>query len=620
MPWTNSQLLDHYLNGNPNAADIKYIVRLLRIDLQQEPEYSRTILNSLLSRVDDSGSAFDQVIHFLNDPFLNTLGAKNFSAAVNHLARWGADAARCGALFDTICRALELGLVPGDEIHRIVTKLHGAGLEEAGKEQRHTDILISFYRRMWDAIGRCTIFSHTDLDSHLVHTWLEVLSAVVPNCVDAVCLGRDIILATRCSAPDLNLWTAPFITKWLDLFRQDLLKHGSIVGDDANFVHVILDRLDPDAASACLIRVTEILTSSAEYLPNRKVLLSIWQMCIRRLPNIKSMALSRVWTEVWECSGARVGSASVETRLSIPHRVVLRLWMIIEFCHAERHAQAGLSRAIISYLLYNLARIGSMTDRGADLFIANFLLSMSKELNLPGNGLLPTVVGQSQPSSKRPVTDLTFGVMALIEADKVTPQDVLRSKLFFDATRSRLYSFFEKMVRAIDITSPSFVEEQLQVSQKGTMQDNWVFFRLIQLHSPLKISLSRAWKPAPRASDMTLVRYRPPGTPAFPDPHAALELVHSVALGIAANNNISDRAAFRLVHLLYRYLVTYYAPIRPTLVRALYHTGITRPWRSKGHTSKAKYTYVLNILRKYETPEVVEAFMDPYKTRRRRTR
>ena len=635
---TCSLILKEHLKTSWKMSDIKYIVRQLRIDLQQEPEYSRIILDHFIWHSKRSDIMLAEVGHFLDDPILNPQSANNFSKAMGYLIFSRATSAGLfDVVFNAICRALELGLIPREEILRVITRVPEAYKllkRKYGDKKFLADMLMSFYERMWDAIGRCTVFSYKDLDSDLVNTWLEILAVEIPPCLERrVRLARKIIISTRCLGTDLIPSTPIFIAQWLNLRSNGLERN--VLGDGTGFIDGLLDRLDPDAASRCIIRVTEILASSTEYLQNRKRLLSIWQSYLRTLQDTQSMALSYVWTEEWESLISGIVRGPAEARLSTPLQAVLRLWIIVEFRHAEspyiRWDRDG-KKQITSYCLYNLTHIyGTIVDRGADTFLANVLLDMIRQVDLPSNGTLPTVVGITGESpeehsikserprnldaimkvKRRPVTDLTFATLSLIESGRVTPDTILGNELLSNVTRWHMYMILERAIRTVDITHPSYMKYQLELGRNGNALDASTFLRLIRHHKALKIALARAWGPLPLASDMALIRYHPPWLSALPNPHAAVDFIHSMAVAFAGNANLENGTAFHLVQLLYKYLLQHNAPIKPTIVRALYYAGFARS-RATGR----KYKYILDVLRKHETPEVVKKLMDPYNSQR----
>ncbi|THC92477.1 hypothetical protein EYZ11_008068 [Aspergillus tanneri] len=162
------------------------------------------------------------------------------------------------------------------------------------------------------------------------------------------------------------------------------------------------------------------------------------------------------------------------------------------------------------------------------------------------------------------------------------------------------------MVRQIDITSPSFIDHMVDIARNGDSKRVWTLIRLIRCHTPLKIALSKAWHGIPEPSKRALVRYYPEARSAdCPDPHAALEMIHSLAISLSCSKNLSPRRAYSLIHWLYVFLLKHGAPVKPVIVRAMYHAGVIR-YRQEGlHVSRTQYTYIMDCVKKAEDPQLV---------------
>lgn len=597
------RFLRKYLKTHWKVSDIKDVVRQLRIDLQQEPEYSRMIFDGLLSHAGRTEASVEEALLFLSDPFLNTRGAGNYLAVAEHLTREETSPGGRQAFLGGINQALELGLIPCEEIYLIVKTLPGLKAEEKGITKPDRKSLLQCYRGMWDSIGRCTVFSHKDLDKHLVDAWLGELAKLSHQ--DFFLLARDIILAAHGPDSDETTWTSMFINGWLKLsvdFCPDV---------DLDFVNSLLAHFNPDVASQCIIHVTESLVCFTSDDQQNKLPLERWQDCLGRLPNISSIAQSRVWVDAeWlKALDANDGLDGTEAKLSASDRVLVRLW-ILRIFSSSLPGDPPWKRAT-DFPVFNLFEIHrTMYRKDTDGDFMTGLMKGIHDLNVPSNGLLTMAV---DVVTRKYMSDKARTILHELESSDTSLADIFADVNAFNSTKAHLYTAFDRMIRGIDVTSPTFISHCLDLAAAGDSISLWTIIRIIRCHSPLKIALCRSWLPIAHASDMTLERYRPnPRTSEYPDPHAALEFINLLAIALSRAKNISPRRSYALVFWLYRFLMWHSAPIKPSFVRAIYHAGVTRYEREGRKVTRDRYNFILDLVDRFETPEVVKAFRNPY--------
>lgn len=570
--------LQDALRGRYTVSEIRDAVLQLGVDPQRDPAASRLIFEHLLSH-----SSEEEIVIFLNDISLNIPGAGNYLSAVKDLDLRDTGLTEPLLLWDTVVRALELGLIPADELAAIVKTLPN----QVG-ENNNTGVLVALYQEMWDAIGQCDVYGHKDLDEVIADAWLE--SLMDRNYPDALLLATDIFVATHKRNPSLGSWIPLLITQRLETSTNNA---------DIKFVSNLLGQFARDVRLQHILEVTEFLVSS-----KKRHVLEKWQDCLSALQNARKILSSQVWTDI-RTTAEHTGSM----QFTAHHQIILRLWVLRSLSGSLRDRPSWKSGPRpTDYVAYNLLEIYEATRQGIDT--EGFMASLRKgihDLGLPFNGLLMLV--RDLKSGKK-MTKATRGSLQKLESSNVPLADIFADLEAYNAAKPHMFSALEKTVRQIDVTDPSFIEHMLHIIRNGDSRSAWTLIRLLRCHTSLKISLSKSWQQIPEPSEMALVRYyaQPRGADC-PDPHAALEMVHSLATSISCARNLSPCRAYSLVHWLYVYLVKHSAPVKPVIARAIYHAGIVRYRREGVRVSRAQYDYIMDFVKKYEDPEMVEALV-----------
>lgn len=580
---TRDQFFGEQLREYQTASALKDAIRELDIDLRQEPSYSRLLLDHLISQSGRRKGTINELILFLEDPHLNIPGAGNYIGVIEHYASRGARLSKQHAVFDAVTRALKLGIVPAEEINAIITSLSDLGRTKKSARANDEKLLTRLYRQMWDAIGECDIYGHQHLDERIVDAWLGVLLG--NGTADDFLLAKDILLVTNHDVPT-DSWLAKFLTRWLHDRRFSRL------GFDGEHVIELLKPFHPDLVSSSILRVTEALFSS-----KKTDFLKRWESCLARLHDSSTIASSRVWTHI------RVyhDGTSHLPPMSPRHRIIQRLWALYTMTKgALRSSGLNVSCPTIKslYRLYDTTRgddgiedlWSSLTKDIHDLNIPFDLEAMADELR----------TGKSMSSATR-------FTLQKYESSPLSFSEIFADIHLFNAAGRVFFHNIEKMVREVDVASPTFRNYATRTARTGNTHDVWTLIRLLRSHTPLKIALSMSWH-APDPEDKSLTPNQiNPRTASEPDPHAALELIHALAAAFACSEQLSPRRAFQLVHWLYVFLYRHGAPVRPPLARALYHAGVIRYRREKSHVSVGQFEYIWNIVEQAEGPEVVLA-------------
>ncbi|PYI12741.1 hypothetical protein BO78DRAFT_357097 [Aspergillus sclerotiicarbonarius CBS 121057] len=588
---SRDQYLKRRLRECHTVSSVKRVVRQLDIDLLREPGYSRLIFDHLLSCSVRGELAVGELTSFLDDPHLNIRGARNYLTAVEHVVLRGTSHAKWRTLFDNVIQALELGLIPPEELCAIIETLPKSTPAKSGKGRQPLYSVTVMYQAMWDAIGRCDIYGHNDLDEGLVDAWLGAMWE--RNVCEDLPLAKSILLAAQNLESACCSWATLFITRWLELPKR--LR----VETDEVYASEILSSLKPDAAAAAIISTTEFLMSS-----KKTSLLGRWHSCLSQIQEIPSLVSSNPWIDIEsQCDVP-------ESTFSPQHQIILRLWALRTLSRSlpdgplwrkdVRATDIPITRLLSLYELFR-----------KDVAEHDMLSSLMKgihDLSMPANGLLMLAVDLKARNS---ITRSTRQTLTKLETSNISFADVFADLGAYNSMAPHFFSKFEKMARQIDITSPEFIEHGLDLARTGDSKSVWTLIRLLRSHTPLKIALSKSWVPIPDASEKALVRYYPePRTSDCPDPHAALEMIHLIAVSLACSKRLSPRRSYSLVHWLYVFLVKHNAPVKPTLARAMYHAGVERFRRQGLRVAPTQYAYIFDVVEEVEGPDVAADLMD----------
>ena len=535
-----------------------------------------------------SAADLTQAIKFLDDPFLNTRGSGNYLAAVELFAQKKTKRSNRIAVLNAVIRALELGLVPTEELCLIVKELPNI-IVERDKTLGTWDqkALLKHYRALWKAIGRCNILGYRDLDKKVADTWLGQLLNI-----RGFRFAEEIIVATHDAGSD-NYWPSAMVMAWLKV----------VDGPDTTLLLPSPDRLlrqlDANCAAKCIVNVTELLTLASREGKDRNQQLERWRECLTRLSNINAIASSQTWldlplayTEI-----PQQGQITSPSHLSIQDQIILRLWALRSLSRslAPMYNQDIKATDRPIYFLFGLFETTVQNTEGS--FLADLLRGV-QSLDIPYNSLLPLAVDLKL---RKLTTKTSRKTLEQLETSKTTLAEVWTKPAEYNGTRVFFYGAFDRMLRRMDLTSPATMEEFLRLAREGDSKSVWSVLRLLGNHTPFKVCLHKAWVPIPHPDEMVLVRYHPgPRDSHCPDPHVAVNLIHQLAVAFSCSPQLPPSRSFHIVHWLYDYLRKHGGPVYPSLVRAMYHAGVVRYRREGRRVSATRYEYIMWIMEKFE--------------------
>ncbi|KAL2809657.1 hypothetical protein BJX63DRAFT_423629 [Aspergillus granulosus] len=574
--------IEEQLQDCRTVNELKYVVRVLNLDLRREPEYSRLIFDHLMSLFVSHQTSVHELLLFLDDRNLNIPGAGNYLGVVEHYVSRGVQWKEHDPLFDAVIRAFELGLIPAAEIRDIVERL-----SDINAFRRKTgSFLTKLYRSIWDAIGRCGIYGHRDLDAAIFDSWLGAI--LQSGTQSDYRLARTILLDAGHGVPDPSLWLQKFISRWL----ED--SHGLTVHphNDGDYVAKFLAPFGADLVSQSLISVTKGLVTSGE-----AQLLKRWAEWLPKVQNVSDIVSSPVWADV----GVLHSSTSHQAPMSPRHQILQRLWLLHTIWMG-----GGVRRAGRHPTIHSLHRLYDMARREGNEDLWNNFIKGIHDLKLPWKDLKSAVYYmRRQVVLETPRSGTSGTALQRFESKPLSFPDIFADPRASQAASHVFFHNMEKMIRRIDITSPAFLENALLIARTGDTSKLWTIVRILRSHTPLKIAISQSWH-RPDPADMTLVRHPArPRSPYHPEPHACLEMIHMLATAFATSEQIHPRRAFSLVYWLSGFCYQHGAPIRPKLARSLYHAGIVRFRREGLRISTEQYNWIWDVVERAESPELM---------------
>jgi hypothetical protein len=584
---TTEQILEEFLRGsNWGIDDARDFTRRLRIDLQREPRYSRQIFERLLARSD---SNFTEAIAFLDDPFLNTRGSRNYLTAVEMFVRGQEKVAKRTAVLDAINRALELGLVSTDEICNIISALPKVAIAPnqtlaSGNQKK----LIKHYQAMWKAIGSCNILGYHDLDKKIVDAWLgELLS------IRSFEFAEEVIIETH-DASSRTQWPSLLVQNWLEAMEEAELKISLPYPDK------LFTQLPVNCAADCVIRVTESLISSSANKISRNRMIQRWKDCLSRITDVWTVAESRVWFD-FPLPLVQTSQEQAPLKLSTQRQIVLRLWLLRNISRSMGPMYSNVARTTDRpiFSLLNLFELVAQSSNGS--MFADLMREIHA-LDLPCNSLLPLALNAKGKSA---ITKTTRDTLWRLETAQISLAEVWTKPSIYKGIQKIFHGSFEDMFQRINLTNPATVDEFVHVARTGDPDSIWSVLRIMNNNTAFKLAITKAWIPIPHPDEKVLVRYHPPQTE-YPEPHAAIDLINKVAIAISCSETLSPCQAYNMVHWLYGFLRRHSGPVDPMFCRALYHAGVTRYRRNGGRVAATRYEYILWIISKFEGPEVAK--------------
>ncbi|GAM34153.1 hypothetical protein TCE0_015r01544 [Talaromyces pinophilus] len=649
-----------------NIHDVREALEWYHVDIRHEPEYSRTIFNHFYQLItpENQASTVRGLLAFLDDSSLNIYGMGNYGELFERLSNAGFDAVYKMKLIDNATKAIGLGLVPVGEISRILNFLPASICgRDLPRHNWEIEPLAKAFDGIWASLQSCSVFKLYEIDHELLEPWVNQLMFL--NDVRLLRLAKRILVAYHDSIRSLsysmslralnvlsshNSVEQGILATYLGqaLMRGDeaslsyakdaiLTYHryepvpSSSIADlllqylvnpqiPANLEGVVqvlpdlLRQLHTDIATEYIVMITERLTFAKREDPARDHAVKVLRNCLLHVdrPTILS---AKGWSELKEDDSLRASKGL---------RVALRIWTWIALSttphrrlarpHSDHVHQKSVYAAGMSMLKLfdNVTTSVKWQSHENRTELLPKLVAGLQQLDVPSNQVLKKVYALL---SRKEITNLsTLQSFQKLEEGRMTLEQAALQRNVFNSTKSYLLSSHLRVIRNVDVTSPDFLDNMVEMIEKDNSKIRDMIF-LISLHTPLQVALAMASTPnaghIPNTKRVrAILRLESKGKQLYLEPNACVSFIHLLASSIAISDKVSPRAAFNLVTYLYYYLIKYNGPVKPNFVRAMYHCGITRFIENGLRVSGIQEGYILKVVQRHEEPEAARALMN----------
>lgn len=614
---------------------------------------------------ENQASIVRELLDFLDDSSLNIYGMGNYGELFELLRDAGFDAVYTIKLIDNTTKAIGLGLIPVREISQILRLLPASICgRDSPRHLLETETLAKAFNDIWDALQSCSVFKLHEIDHELLEPWVDQLMAfddirflrlakrilvayhdsitslsysmslralnvlsshrTVDQGILAIYLGQALMRGDNASlsyAKDVILTYHRYepvpSNSIADLLLQYLINPqiSTDLGDGvAQILPDLFRQLNTDITTEYIVMITERLAFAKREDPARDHALKVLRNCLLHIdrPTILS---SKGWSELKEDDslGASKGL-----------RVALRIWTWIALSttphrrlakpHSDHIHQKSVYAAGMSMLKLfdNVTTSIKWQSHENRTELLPKLVTGLQQLDVPSNQVLKKVYALL---SRKEITNLsTLQSFQKLEEGRMTLEQAALQRNVFNSTKSYLLSSHLRVIRNVDVTSPDFLDNMVQMIEKDNNKIRDMIF-LISLHTPLQVALAMASTRnaghIPNTKRIrAILRLESKGKQLYLDPNACVSFIHLLASSIAVSDKVSPRAAFNLVTYLYYYLIKYNGPVKPNFVRAMYHCGITRFIEARLRVSGVQEDYILKVVQRHEEPEAARALMN----------
>jgi hypothetical protein len=653
------------------VEDVRKALEWHQIDIRKVPDHSRLILNHFCHvtfRIGKDARIYD-LIEFLNDTSLNVSGVGNYRALFRYIDDSEMHVAYREMLIDQTTTAIELGLVPIAEVNEIIQCLPQV-VETPDRPFKFQQVeeLSYLYYRIWESLRASKVFTLYEIYHEILDPWLGQLLDLDDE--RYLCLARDITasyyesmrsFADSMSVRALQLLTtgkAPvdieFLESWLDrcfalgdsrslqlaneaiiayhsterhlseLVTNQLLKFLTLPGElaghkqkTAEAIRSLMQQLDGDLATRYIVYITEKLVFSVPGDGLRSRTLVIWKHCLKYMNNQTAFSLS-VLSETPKAAHWK-GSPGL--------RIALRLWIwsalrspvdpvTANGPRVEQLKQTDKTAITLLKLFDGFTTVTKSPWWNRTEILPRLIYNLQK-LNVPCNDTLMKTYALL--TGIQITRGATLHAFRKLEEGNISLKDAALHRDTFNATKVYLLSSYLPYIQDVDVTSPEFVEAMLQSIEQGR-ESIEAIFTLMSFHTPLKIGLAIAntpqgryghqQKPYKRLVLRNHLKKKGNEPKLTLDPHACVAFIELMATCIATSDKLTPRAAFNLVTHLYAYTIHHFGPVRPSLVRALYHCGVTRFRQNGQGVSRVQEAYIMGLVRRFEEPQAVKGLMN----------
>ncbi|EGE77789.1 hypothetical protein RJZ56_004318 [Blastomyces dermatitidis] len=617
-------------------------IAVLGLDLRERPLVSRTALSEILLVQNRIGRSrrwdIDDLYDFFSDPFLNVPAAENYVTLVEHCVMHTERKTRLYAHFRFLKRSIMLGLVPVEEICKIIklipsikTKTREHGKSTIGKA--NSGDVASCYQAIWDGLKSSPVLTPSDIGRETMALWVEeILKASPPGRLSQ--LGMNVIHTLDGPGTSGSNLLADVLLRRVILMAASAPK--STIKDIPNdalheilsYTKALLDSCSPESAVTHILRITELLVFSPVYNKWSAQSLYIWHWTLSRLDN--DLVLFSATSRSNFDSASSLASPPLENNdLNTPNRLkrLLEMWVVAVLGHASASYTIldFRRRSVFRRLLSSLDRtLGAF--RGTDILTRlRIYLQDSRLRDLPATDLVLSNAADIEFAKARKQfywskqSGHTGGPSSLDPAIKAklldpthspkTIKEILPYFSMYTRNRGAIYSTFDRLAKTTDVTSPSFIHQIISFTEAGAIPRSAVL-RLLRRHTPLKVALSRCWQQPAVTYAVAEPGTSPPDPCLYPNPIECLRMLHILALVFSCTTTVTPTTSWRLTQWVYLFIVQHHGPVSPILTRALFQAGVTRYREAGKPVPKRKYAFIMQKIKEAEGTAVANALLD----------
>ncbi|WEW58038.1 hypothetical protein PRK78_003505 [Emydomyces testavorans] len=627
---SDDQVLAEKLLKMTSLEGIRALVADLGVDLYGQPHLSQLIFKRALEAYwNESTWTIADIGDFLGDPTLNTLGSKNFVVLAQSLVTNPAPKREVERAFGMLKHMLSLGAVPRNEIYLILKLVPRIRVSDAVTNNIATIHGIC-YKAIWDGLTTCSVLQPKDIGRRALTLWLHLLGRISPS-GHSLSVSKGIIRLLTAVRTGHYSWLQNALLQIIRLkairtpktATVSYWRHFHTYIQDINHIGWLFPRR---ILLGSIFRVTELLSFSRQYRKNRRKLLRIWGEILEQ-SELGPVFHEDCW-RIFQLPVNEVRSSfCTRQKMFRPRRFMtrrkdfmrqrwlLRLWLIKTMgrkTHYQREVESRRKEFFRKLLVYNKRLRGSRPIVDFITYLHGFMRRLGR-LGLPHADAVFTTTTRIEYERRlckyQKLPKDVLIALSQVECGSLSPSDIFWDDRQYSLLRDKLLGHWEKLARQTDVTAPDFANKVLLYTETNSPRRSGLL-RILRRHTPFKIALAYSWNSSSVGAFDGKLRgatsFTADGFPIL-NPADCLATMHSLALIFACSTKLSPRNSYRLTRWCYEFILAHYAPIKPTMARALYHAGVYRYREAGMIVPLERFAYIMDIVRNVEGDAIAGA-------------
>ena len=559
--------------------DIQEALQQRRVSAEQRPKLCQQVLGHLLKHENWA----PEVAQLLLDPEFHPPGSSLHLEVFSQLDKLPLSENSWLRIRNSLCEATRLGIVPVDDVRKIIESSCGRSLRLADSEARIPLEAneIGILPELVKAIYASSILSLEDIGISFI---LDSLRKSSINRKASTVLS---ILAPWAEQKDASTYSRYAVDEILHMKADSPQAEATTIFSTARF----LSTLNSKVLALTLFQVTEqlCLVGSKKGLSGMTHLTN-WRTTISKLGQptknelLEAGHFSTMLSHLADEKGIR--------------GLLMTMWTCISLANSDEELNAFLDEADVMRVIQEemAATNGVETN---DPF-GRYTLELSK-LPLPNKGfllekVLPFIHGRSPAAASDPYLEML--IRALVDRRYVILSD---RDHFHSICRNYPYALVD-FAESINPHLHLFKA----LSRKWLYKDDrasGVILKLLRHNHALKLALSQlSLDPDHVPFRIAWLRDKTHSIDQLPDPHEALEFIKHLVVSFAMTEIDTPSTRDNHLNWLYLFLHRYRCPVPPILVQGLWYTGLVRTGRSE--FPSATMDRVLYRVSQVEGPDV----------------